>query len=90
MPLLQPRNANHVLLSGSDSVAQLVEQYTFNVRVLGSNPSGITKTSIASCSRGFFVTGAVSGTVPASCIIENIGCGGKYGKLSAVSWYDGW
>ena len=28
--------------SGSDSVAQLVEQYTFNVWVLGSSPSGIT------------------------------------------------
>ena len=28
-----------------DSVAQLVEQYTFNVWVLGSNPSGITKQS---------------------------------------------
>ena len=27
----------------NDSVAQLVEQYTFNVWVLGSNPSGITK-----------------------------------------------
>ena len=26
-----------------DSVAQLVEHYTFNVVVLGSNPSGITK-----------------------------------------------
>ena len=26
----------------SDSVAQLVEHYTFNVVVLGSNPSGIT------------------------------------------------
>ena len=26
-----------------DSVAQPVEQYTFNVWVLGSNPSGITK-----------------------------------------------
>src|SRR5258706_2532042 len=25
-----------------DSIAQLVEHYTFNVRVLGSNPSGIT------------------------------------------------
>ena len=25
-----------------DSVAQLVEHYTFNVVVLGSNPSGIT------------------------------------------------
>ncbi len=28
---------------GFDSVAQLVEQYTFNVWVLGSSPSGITK-----------------------------------------------
>ena len=27
----------------SDSVAQLVEQYTFNVWALGSSPSGITK-----------------------------------------------
>ncbi len=26
----------------NDSVAQLVEQYTFNVWVLGSSPSGIT------------------------------------------------
>lgn len=26
-----------------DSVAQLVEHYTFNVGVLGSNPSGITR-----------------------------------------------
>ena len=26
-----------------DLVAQLVEHYTFNVRVLGSNPSGITR-----------------------------------------------
>lgn len=30
------RNQKH------DSVAQLVEHYTFNVGVLGSNPSGIT------------------------------------------------
>ena len=28
---------------GNDLVAQLVEQYTFNVWALGSNPSGITK-----------------------------------------------
>ena len=27
----------------TDSIAQLVEHYTFNVRVLGSNPSGITQ-----------------------------------------------
>ncbi len=26
-----------------DSVAQLVEQYTFNVWVLGSNPSRVTR-----------------------------------------------
>ncbi len=36
----------------NDSVAQLVEQYTFNVWVLGSNPSGITLK--ASQLRGFF------------------------------------
>ena len=29
-------------LEKQDSVAQLVEQYTFNVWVLGSNPSRIT------------------------------------------------
>ncbi len=29
--------------NGDDSVAQLVEHYTFNVGVLGSNPSGITE-----------------------------------------------
>ncbi len=29
-----------------DSVAQLVEQYTFNVWVLGSSPSGITKRKV--------------------------------------------
>lgn len=33
-------------LRSNDSVAQLVEHYTFNVRVLGSNPSGITNTVI--------------------------------------------
>jgi hypothetical protein len=31
-----------------DSVAQLVEHYTFNVVVLGSNPSGITNKTKAS------------------------------------------
>jgi hypothetical protein len=34
-------------LNGNDSVAQLVEQYTFNVWALGSSPSGITKTGIS-------------------------------------------
>ena len=36
-----------------DSVAQLVEHDTFNVGVLGSSPSGITKTSDKI--RGFFI-----------------------------------
>ena len=31
-----------------DSVAQLVEHNTFNVGVLGSNPSGITKSRLKS------------------------------------------
>jgi hypothetical protein len=31
------------LKTTNDSVAQLVEQYTFNVWVLGSSPSGITR-----------------------------------------------
>ena len=30
----------------ADSVAQLVEQYTFNVWVLGSNPSRVTKIEV--------------------------------------------
>jgi hypothetical protein len=34
---------NRLVLKKHDSVAQLVEQYTFNVWVLGSSPSGITK-----------------------------------------------
>ena len=34
---------------GSDSIAQLVEQYTFNVWVLGSNPSGITRVRRIKC-----------------------------------------
>ena len=32
----------------NDSLAQLVEQYTFNVWVLGSSPKGITKKKINS------------------------------------------
>jgi hypothetical protein len=42
---------------GSDSVAQQVEHYTFNVRVLGSNPSGITMSEkqLKLPSGGFFV-----------------------------------
>ena len=41
-----------------DSVAQLVEQYTFNVWVLGSNPSGITKKASLK-SEAFFVSDGV-------------------------------
>jgi hypothetical protein len=41
-----------------DSVAQLVEQYTFNVWVLGSSPNGITfKNESLRESGGFFVLG---------------------------------
>ena len=36
-----------------DLVAQLVEQYTFNVWALGSSPSGITKKNLTKV--GFFV-----------------------------------
>jgi hypothetical protein len=36
-----------------DSVAQLVEQYTFNVWVLGSSPNGITGSRLA-IQDGFF------------------------------------
>ena len=41
-------------LQKRDSVAQLVEQYTFNVWVLGSSPSRVTQTS--SISERFFFT----------------------------------
>ncbi len=36
-----------------DSVAQLVEQYTFNVWALGSSPSGITSFKVSSKRRLF-------------------------------------
>jgi hypothetical protein len=41
--LVEPINKLIFAPSKPDSVAQLVEQYTFNVWALGSNPSGITK-----------------------------------------------
>ena len=47
----------HSQKTGNDSVAQLVEQYTFNVWVLGSSPSGITERLIV---RRFFVFGMVA------------------------------
>lgn len=37
-----------------DSVAQLVEQYTFNVWVLGSSPSRVTVTQAVCEASGFF------------------------------------
>ena len=54
-------------VQGTDSVAQLVEQYTFNVRVLGSNPSGITKKAIFFLEMAFLLLrGTVSRTNTAS------------------------
>ncbi len=49
----------------SDSVAQLVEQYTFNVWVLGSSPSGITKLRRKS---GLFLCKAAK----QACLIERM------------------
>ena len=40
---IKNNTAIFALPKGNDSVAQSVEQYTFNVWVLGSSPSGITK-----------------------------------------------
>ena len=41
---------------GVDSVAQLVEQYTFNVWALGSSPSGITEEKLRSDTELFVLT----------------------------------
>ena len=49
----------------SDSVAQLVEQYTFNVWALGSSPSGITKLRRKS---GLFLCKAAK----QACLIERM------------------
>ncbi len=44
------------LIKSNDSVAQLVEHNTFNVGVLGSSPSGITKMIKSLCfARAFFL-----------------------------------
>lgn len=43
------------LIKSNDSVAQPVEHYTFNVRVLGSNPSGITRIGKKPRKRGAFL-----------------------------------
>ena len=42
----KPLESKKDFLDENDSVAQLVEQYTFNVWVLGSSPSRITKPQI--------------------------------------------
>ena len=60
------------VLNSYDSVAQLVEQYTFNVWVLGSSPSGITvKFKKPAIIAGFVVYrvlfGAVLAAVPIIC-----------------------
>ncbi len=47
-PQLRTGPKNRVQSCEKDSVAQLVEHYTFNVVVLGSNPSGITDCSLKS------------------------------------------
>ena len=39
--------------SGDDSLAQLVEHYTFNVVVLGSSPRGITIKAFSAIERAF-------------------------------------
>jgi hypothetical protein len=53
-----------------DSVAQLVEQYTFNVWVLGSSPSGITKSQTVDvwlfCFSFLMVLGSLEDAVEAS------------------------
>jgi PP-loop superfamily ATP-utilizing enzyme len=53
--VLSKDNAYICTLKTADSVAQLVEQYTFNVWALGSNPSGITRKSPLRKKRTFFV-----------------------------------
>ena len=54
MLIFASRSARNI----GDFVAQLVEQYTFNVWALGSSPSGITRTkniALRSTYRGAFV-----------------------------------
>ena len=48
----------------ADSVAQLVEQYTFNVWALGSSPSGITEKTFFT--EGFFYDYPVAQGIRAS------------------------
>jgi hypothetical protein len=55
----------------NDSVAQLVEQYTFNVWVLGSNPSRVTKKS-NSFGVAFFCARWDSNIVPKAPILGSI------------------
>ena len=48
----------------NDSVAQLVEHYTFNVVVLGSNPSGITRMKASQKCEAFALKRTVFLTLP--------------------------
>ena len=41
--IFAPANSNMLALLNNDLVAQLVEHFTFNERVLGSSPSPVTK-----------------------------------------------
>ncbi len=61
-----------------DSVAQLVEQYTFNVWVLGSNPSGITSLTWKELKI------KVSGCSVAQCLVP-IGIGKALGSIPSNS-----
>jgi hypothetical protein len=61
------RTASAVAVSAkADSVAQLVEHYTFNVGVLGSNPSRITSSASGDIFWGIFVlaiTAPITGNI---------------------------
>ena len=57
-----------------DLVAQLVEHNTFNVRALGSSPSGITLNSLAVNLRGYLFIGIAKNVFVPGCR-NSIGCG---------------
>lgn len=49
LPLLFKRRNLYLHSVLGDLVAQLVEHFTFNERVLGSSPSQVTKKSLSKC-----------------------------------------
>ena len=63
------RKEDHVL---ADPVAQLVEHDTFNVGVLGSSPSGITRGSLRA-SGGFLISRRSGREAPAGSRRESLG-----------------